>query len=158
MKTNLKVEFRTTRVFESYYQSLYVNDVKTNIYYPEKTSILDPNAKEKAIAEAKLIQDGLIFPHDGNYDMFDICGTYYANFQDAVKVVDEIKDEYKNRIKTVTGKDYSSLEVQEETLSEIRKNIAEWTQWIKRIEPNTYKLLYNIGVKFGNYGYSIFFY
>lgn len=158
MKTqNIKVEFKTTRIFESYYQTLYVNDMKTNIYYPEKQSIYDPNAKEKALAEAKLIEEGLIYPINGIFENFDICASFYADLSNANKV-DGIKEDYKNRILSRTGKDYSNTDIQAKKLEEIRNNKSEWTQWTKRINPNTYTLLSNIGVKFGNNGYHIFYY
>ena len=152
----IKAEFKRHKVFNSWYYSLFVNGVKTNIYYPEIPSTFFICSKEKAEAEAELIRTGQIFPADGNYENFDICGTFYANLQDAKKV--EFDGTFLNFLYHKSGSDYTDPQTQEQELIEIRKNIAYWSQWTKRIDKETGKLLNNIGVKFHPYGYGVFYY
>ena len=154
--TTIQAEFIKHKVFKATYYSLFVNGVKTNIYYPEKESTFLICSKEKAEAEAELIRTGQIYPHDGNYENFDICGTFYANLQDAAIV--ETRPEFFNCLYHVTGKDYTDKATQEEELKQIKTQIAYWSQWTKRIHKDTGKLLNNIGVKFYPYGYDVFYY
>lgn len=152
----LQAEFIKHKIFQSVYYSLFVNGVKTNIYYPEKESTFFICSKEKAEAEAELIRTEQVYPHDGNYENFDICGTFYANLQDA-KITDQ-DGNFWNCLYRVSGSDYTDPATQEKELQEIKKQIAYWTQWTKRIDKATGKLLHNIGVKFYPFGYNVFYY
>jgi hypothetical protein len=157
MKKVIKSEFRTTRVFESYYQSLYVNDIKTNVYYPEKPSELWPNAHNEAIKTKSLIDNGEIFPYNGDWNMFDICATTYVDLSKAQIVEYDDKCSFLNVIYRCTGNDYSDVNIQLETLNVIRSKTNEFSQWTKQIDRNNFTLYKNIGVQFGNFGYRVFF-
>jgi len=156
MKKELKTGFIRHKIFDSWYYSLYVNGVKTNIYYPEKESDFFICSKEKAEAEKQMIDSGDIFPQDGNFENFDVCGTFYANLQDAKEV--DFNGEFFNSIYHSSGSDYSTKEKRDTEMAKIKKETAYWTQWTKKISKNGYQLLSNIGVKFGDCGYTVFFY
>lgn len=153
----IKTEFRKKKVGNSIYYSLFVNDIETNIYYPEIPSTFLLNTKEQAEREAELIRTCQVFPQDGNYENFDLCGTYYANLSEA-KITD-VKYNFLNVIYNVTGyENYTDQSKQDEVMKEIKNKIAEWTQWTKRINPETGELLHNVGVNFKKYGYTVFYY
>lgn len=152
----MQTEFKSHKIGTAIYYSLFVNGVKTNVYYPEKESTFFICSKEKAEAEAELIRTGQIYPQDGNYDNFDICATFYANLQDAKKV--DQAGKFGNYIFHRSGKDYTTEAAQEAALTEIRKETAYWSQWTKRIDKDNGKLLNNVGVQFGSNGYSVFYY
>ena len=154
--TGLKTEFIRHKVFDSWYHSLYVNGQKTNIYYPEMPSTFFLVSKEKAEAEAELIKKLDIFPHDGNYENFDTCGTAYFDLSKAEKV--NFDPNYWNNIYRCSGGNYETEQQQEQAMNEIKKQIAHWSQWTKAIDRNTGKILKNIGVKFYPCGYTVFFY
>lgn len=149
-------EFIRHKVFDNYYYSLYVNGKKTNIYYPEIPNEYFLNTKEQAEREAELIKTGQVFPANGNYENFDMCGTFYANLQNAKKV--DIKANFENKIMDISGGEYISEEKQNKALEAIKNNIAYWTQWTKRIDKKSGQLLHNIGIKFYPMGYTVFYY
>lgn len=153
---NLKLEFKSHKIFNAVYNSLHVNSIKTNIYYCDTPTIYNPNEKQKAIAHSKMIENGFIYPEDGNFEMFDICSTFFADLTNA-KIVD-FKGCNENTISRLLGSSFLDKNLQDKTLSKIQTNKKEWTQWTKKICPKTNTILNNIGINFGENGYSVFFY
>lgn len=154
-QTGLKTEFKRHKVFNAWYYSLFVNGQKTNIYYPEIPSTFFLVSQEKAEQEAELIKNLDIYPHDGNYENFDTCGTVYFDLSKAEKV--NFQGDFYNTIYRCSGSSYETEDEQNKAMQEIKTKIAYWSQWTKAIDKNG-KLLKNIGVKFYPYGYTVFFY
>lgn len=133
--------------------SLYVNDKETNIFFFEPESTFG-HSKEQVLAQKEMIDNGLVFPDNGDWKDFDFCRSIRFDLSEARQVDDE--PYWKNHIYRCTGSDFSSQEIRNRVMAEIKKNKSHLTQWTKRISKSN-ELLNNVGVKFYDYGYIVFF-
>jgi|SRR5579859_4716375 len=134
--------------------SLYVNNLKTNIYYFTTLSggkSVEAQQKE-AFAMQRLIERGAIYPEDGNWEGFDICASSHFTI-DHLKIIDFVPP-YSNKLFQATvyyrlaPTDYPGI-----IASHLGK--TEWTQYCKRLVED--RISNRLGILFGNFGYAVYF-
>lgn len=128
--------------------SLFIDNIETNIYFFEN----DTEAEAKAHKTANLIKRGEIYPQDGQWKFFDICGHIEYKIE-AIEETQESPGAFNNLLSR-SGHPIPQEKKQEIIDSLIGK--TEYSQWIKMYDKSLNKLN-KLCVKFYPYGYTVFF-
>lgn len=133
--------------------SLYVNGVKTNTYYFDKPMIHYDHleAKARAYKIKRAIERGILYPENGNWEMFDICGHITVN--PAANDFIELQQPPKNTRAIEHGS------INSPSFAEIVKRYTAqplWTQWVNIFDEATETIKTKYGIHIANYGYSIY--
>jgi len=149
---NLHTEFKPSESIKGCH-SLYVNGLKTNVYYFDKnykffTSTHSHNLQPYAKFIERLILAGEVFPKDGNWEMFDLCAHCDVIASEVIEI--EHEPNWENRVNTMSGCFHI---VKEDVLKQCKK--ISFTQFCKRLVDNT--ISSRIGVKFYLTAYEVYF-
>lgn len=154
MKRKPKTEFVQDE--KGHCKSLYVDGLKTNIYYwlPEYPFYDFHSIKERQKAETVklLIDTGQIL--EKNWEDFDLCRSIHYKIGAIIILPAEQDIPFDNRILSCSGSDYTNAEAQTNAVAQYF-NKKEYTQWTKRVSGNT--ILKRVGIKFYAYGYALGF-
>jgi len=134
--------------------SLFINDVKTNIYYFTVPSAGKTVAQQQqeAFTMQRLIEQGAIYPEDGNWEGFDICDSSHFTIQELVIL--DFDPPYANKLLSARpGAKIGPADHQKIIASYLHK--TEWTQYSKRLIQD--RISDRVGIRFGSYGYGIYF-
>ncbi len=133
---------------------LYVNGERTNIFFFIKMMLFQcsEQQQQKALLTQRWIEQGKIFPYDGNWKNFSICAPCLFHIRELSKL-NEIPHWANELVGVQTNRYIDSNE--HKSIIQQWTNTQQWTQFSKRIKKEN--ISNQVGIYFWHYGYAIYF-